>query len=76
MIKSLKRAIKDFNYGLSKEMFGDRTPQMPTFGKKDNYNDLKLMDNVKSISKGKVIRWIKLLRKWLSKIFKVIKNLT
>lgn len=28
-------------------------PPMPTYGKRDNYDDIKIMDNRKSILKGK-----------------------
>jgi hypothetical protein len=56
MFKSLKKAVKDFNYGLSREMFGDHKPVMPTYGKRDNYDDLKIMNGAKSIVKGKIVR--------------------
>ena len=49
MIKSLKKFLKETHEGIRREM---REPVMPTYGKRNDYNDLKIMDGRKSIIKG------------------------
>lgn len=39
MLKKLIQAAKEFNFGICEEV-----PKMPTFGKLDSYNDLKIED--------------------------------